>query len=332
MILILIFLVYICLNDFYDSNNYFDGIIIKNETINPHNYIYIINPKESICKNKNLTLLAFVLTRRDNFIQRETIRTTWANKTLFSQMRVIFMIGSSNDTELDKKIENESKLNGDIVQESFLDTYLNLTLKTIQGIKWVSNYCSNAKYILKVDDDVFVNSFSLLNYLDNLKLETNNNLLCESHVNAPVQRELNSKFYIPYNVINKKLYSQYCNGAAYVFQGNLAPSLYEASLHIKYFKFEDIYFGLLAKYLRLNFIDLRNKYLVSNNLSQNNDLFELNKLNENPESYFYFKKLFQVMKINQFFETKTINDIFFIYSRNNKDLKFTWSKLVSAYS
>ncbi len=61
----------------------------KKEPINPHNYMYIINPDESICKDKNLTLLIFVLTRRDNFIRRKTIRTTWSNKTLFSQMRVV---------------------------------------------------------------------------------------------------------------------------------------------------------------------------------------------------------------------------------------------------
>jgi len=91
-------------------------------------------------------------------------------------MRVIFMLGSSNDSQLDSKIKNESKIYGDIVQETFQDTYLNLTLKTIQGIKWVSEYCSKVKYVLKVDDDVLVNSYSLLNYLDNLKLETNNNL------------------------------------------------------------------------------------------------------------------------------------------------------------
>jgi hypothetical protein len=303
IILILILLIYICLSDFYNSNNLFNGIIINNETINPHNYIYIINPKESICKNKNLTLLTFVLTRRDNFIQRETIRTTWANKTLFSQMRVIFLIGSSNDTQLDKKIENESKLNGDIVQESFQDTYLNLTLKTIQGIKWVSNYCSNAKYVLKVDDDVFVNSFSLLNYLDNLKLKTKNNLLCRLRKRSPIVRDLNSKFYISYNITKKKFYSQYCDGPAYIFQGNLASALYKASLHIKYFKLEDVYFGLLATNLNLNFIDLNARYSFDNSLLQ----------------------------INQLFESKIIRNKFFIFPFYSDILKNSWPKLISTY-
>jgi len=273
----------------------------NNETINPHDYFYIINPGESICKNKNITLLAFVLIKRDNFIQRDIIRTTWSNKTLFPQMRVVFMLGSSNDVELDKKIENESKIYGDIVQESFQDTYLNLTLKTIQGIKWVSNYCSNAKYVLKVDDDVVVNSFALLQYLDNLKLNTDNNLMCFIHKNSKITRESNSKFYVSYNELSTEFYPQYCSGSAYIFKGNMAKSLYSASLITKYFKFEDVYFGLLAAKLNLNFIGLRYKYAFSIN-------------------------------INRLFESKRIIDTFFIFSFQQPELfRSTWSKLVNTF-
>jgi beta-1,3-galactosyltransferase 2 len=273
----------------------------NNETINPHDYFYIINPGESICKNKNITLLAFVLIKRDNFIQRDIIRTTWSNKTLFPQMRVVFMLGSSNDVELDKKIENESKIYGDIVQESFQDTYLNLTLKTIQGIKWVSNYCSNAKYVLKVDDDVVVNSFALLQYLDNLKLNTDNNLMCFIHKNAPINRKKDSKFYVSYNELSTNSYSKYCDGPAYMFEGNLTARLYEASLNTKFFKFEDVYFGLLAAKLNLNFIGLRYKYAFSIN-------------------------------INRLFESKRIVDTFFIFSFQQPELfRSTWSKLVNTF-
>ena len=160
-----------------------------------------------------------------------------------------------------------------------MSLYLNLFLHLCYIIisKFcIFGHCSNAKYVLKVDDDVFVNSFSLLNYLDNLKLKTKNNLLCRLRKRSTIVRDLNSKFYISYNITKKKFYSQYCDGPAYIFQGNLASALYKASLHIKYFKLEDIYFGLLANYLELNFIDLKAKYLVSNNLSQNDDIFLLN--------------------------------------------------------
>jgi len=306
ILFLIIYQIYVRINIYLINPYIFIKIVSfeKKEPINPHNYMYIINPDESICKDKNLTLLAFVLTRRDNFIRRETIRKTWSNQTLFSQMRVVFMLGSSNDSQLDSKIKNESKIYGDIVQETFQDTYLNLTLKTIQGIKWVSEYCSKVKYVLKVDDDVLVNSYSLLNYLDNLKLETNNNLLCYFHVNSPVQRELNSKFYVSYSELNKTFYPKYCDGPAYMFQGNLAKMLYETSLHTKYFKFEDVYFGELASSLNLNFINLNSKSCF------NYDIFQINHL----------------------FESKTINNKFFIYPLDTDILENTWSKIVNTYS
>ncbi len=56
---------------------------------------------------------------------------------------------------------------GDLVQENFLDSYRNLTLKTLMGIRWASIYCANAKFIVKIDDDVVLNPYFLVNYLDN---------------------------------------------------------------------------------------------------------------------------------------------------------------------
>ena len=39
----------------------------------------------------------------------------------------------------------------------FQDTYHNLTLKTIMGLKWMSIFCPQAQYVLKTDDDIYVN-------------------------------------------------------------------------------------------------------------------------------------------------------------------------------
>ena len=36
------------------------------------------------------------------------------------------------------------------------------------AMKWLSQYCTNAKYILKVDDDIIVNTFTLLRHLKSL--------------------------------------------------------------------------------------------------------------------------------------------------------------------
>jgi len=155
--------------------------------------------------------------------------------------------------------------------------------------------------VLKVDDDVLVNSYSLLSHLDNLKLKTTNNILCYVHLNAPIERDLNSKFYVSSNEKKEQFFPKYCDGPAYMFQGNLAIKLYEASLHTKYFKFEDVYFGLLAAKLNLNFIDLRARYA-----------------NEK--------------QINGLLESKRIIATFFIYSFKKPELfRNLWFKLVDIH-
>ena len=47
-------------------------------------------------------------------------------------------------------LEEEHKLYRDIVQGSFIENYKNLTLKSIMGLKWVSQYCKEAPFAIKV--------------------------------------------------------------------------------------------------------------------------------------------------------------------------------------
>lgn len=60
-------------------------------------------------------------------------------------IKVLFLLGevskSDISTDLQTNINYESDMNGDIIQESFLDSYNNLTLKSILMLKWVKNNC-----------------------------------------------------------------------------------------------------------------------------------------------------------------------------------------------
>ena len=33
------------------------------------------------------------------------------------------------------------------------------------ALKWINEYCNDAKFILKTDDDIIVNTFALINHL-----------------------------------------------------------------------------------------------------------------------------------------------------------------------
>ena len=63
------------------------------------------------------------------------------------------MMGTSIDEKDQKIVDEEHKLYGDIVQGSFIENYKNLTLKAIMGLKWVTQYCSQAPFAIKVGEN-----------------------------------------------------------------------------------------------------------------------------------------------------------------------------------
>ena len=119
-----------------------------------------------------------------------------ANRYLVSDLRVIFLVGMSLNQTSNEQIEKEYHLYGDIVREIFFYTYRNLTSKTIMGIRWASIFCHNAKYVLKSDDNILLNTYRLVNYLEKSPTKTNT-FLCKPHFNAVVVRHNSSKFYVP---------------------------------------------------------------------------------------------------------------------------------------
>ena len=155
----------------------------KDRIVNPHNFSYILNPGYTVCDNNNSSvyMLVYVHSGPSNYQRRIVIRETWATRTLFPDLRLVFMIGQTLDKNLMKAIEYENEMYQDIVQEDFIDSYKNLTYKGVMALKWISTYCSKTKYVLKVDDDIVVNTFTLINHLKFLDKHTphrENTILC----------------------------------------------------------------------------------------------------------------------------------------------------------
>jgi hypothetical protein len=102
----------------------------QKEIVNFNNFSYVINPEGRICSNEKVFLLVYVHTSPENYKRRVTIRETWSQKHLFTNVRIVFFTGLSLRTEANDMLKLESNLYKDIVQKSFVDTYRNLTLKS----------------------------------------------------------------------------------------------------------------------------------------------------------------------------------------------------------
>ena len=67
---------------------------------------------------------------------------------------------------MDAKLDEESRRHGDILKEGFVDTYQNLTLKSMFMLKFAHTQLVDKKtqWVLKVDDDCYVDIRVLLHY------------------------------------------------------------------------------------------------------------------------------------------------------------------------
>lgn len=141
------------------------------EPINGYNYDFILKQSQK-CKEDvdKLRLVYVVKSALENFDRRTVIRNTWGMEKRFFDVPVktIFVVGKhQDDGELDAKLKFEAAMYKDIVQADFEDSYYNNTIKTIMSFKWLAQYCSNAKFYMFVDDDMYVSVKNVVTFIRN---------------------------------------------------------------------------------------------------------------------------------------------------------------------
>ncbi|XP_075715109.1 beta-1,3-galactosyltransferase 2-like [Rhinoderma darwinii] len=214
----------------------------------PYPYRFLINQPEK-CQNRNPFLVLLVMGESQGVKSRDTIRTTWGNLSNYEDVDIIriFLVGISPNMTftIQRSLEEESSIYGDIVQQDFLDTYSNLTLKILMGMEWVTKFCPNVSYVMKVDNDVFLNVNYLVHQLLHPQLPPLSNFLTGFIVcyTGPI-RNNNSKWYIPEEVYPGDTYPPYPSGPAYVFSGDMSRKIYEVAQDILVFGIEDAFIGV----------------------------------------------------------------------------------------
>ncbi|XP_033625610.1 UDP-GlcNAc:betaGal beta-1,3-N-acetylglucosaminyltransferase 9-like [Asterias rubens] len=239
-----------------------------------HNYRYLVNPSFNICttggrRDKRVDLLVLVTSHPDHSERRDVIRETWGARgsvkpTLpMPVVRVLFLLGvtsleSNGGQQLSESLQKEVNDHNDIIVEEFLDTYLNLTLKTVMGLKWASRHCQTARFVMKTDDDMIINMPRLLAFLHK---EPQHAYIAGRLAKAfPVVRDPSEKFYVPGDIYAPSTYPDYCIGLGYIMSSDVVNRLYLQSLLTKLFPWEDVFVGILLKQIGIIPRDIRNFY------------------------------------------------------------------------
>ncbi|XP_043937339.1 beta-1,3-galactosyltransferase 2-like [Protopterus annectens] len=224
----------------------------------PYNYSFILNEPEK-CRHKLPFLLLLILSRPSEVMNRYIIRKTWGNESLVPGVSItrLFLVGVPLQLTdpYHHRLEEESATFHDIIQQDFVDTYVNLTIKTMMAMQWTSTFCPNVSYVMKVDSDVFLNTKHLIEFLHpKMPLKTNY-FAGYKALNAKPVRIKENKFYVPLELYELEYYPPYCLGQAYTFSGDLAEKIYNIAQTITAFNIEDAFVGLCLKTLGISISD-----------------------------------------------------------------------------
>ena len=159
-----------------------------------------------------------IATVPSNYLVRKVIRETWLtpshNNT--GQVRHAFLIGITNDEILTSQMKQEDVDFGDIIQFSFYESYRNLTMKTLMGFKWATEFCSSAHFIMKTDNDVYVNINGLLRamLIHGSSLKTSVAGICE--MGSLRDTNPSSKWYVSSSEYPYRRYHRICHVFGYI--------------------------------------------------------------------------------------------------------------------
>lgn len=221
------------------------------------------------CDNEpHLFLVVFVHSSPTHFLRRLTIRSTWgSNRSVAGKsIQLVFMLGAVKDAQLQQSIIREQEHYGDLVQGNFIDSYRNLTYKHAMGLKWVTYFCHHAKYILKTDDDIFVDIFQFIDYLQASfgHITPPNLMMCFLIPYPNPKRSQRSKWRVSFKEYKNRKYPPYCSGWIIVMSPDVVFRLYLETFQVPYFWVDDVYIsGILAQRINIQHIDLTYKLAIT---------------------------------------------------------------------
>ena len=179
-----------------------------------------------------------------NWQRRNCIRKTWAFDRAFKpRWTTVFLVAQSRIKNVSKSLLKEDELYEDLVRADYYDHYWNQTFKIQMGFEWAIRYCKFA-FLLKVDDDVFVNSAKLYSFLSDLSTPKSKLYMGIHRKNALVQRR--GKWKVSKEEYSDRTYPDFCPGFGFVLSHDVSVTFADTFAVVPFYRMDDVYVGFLA--------------------------------------------------------------------------------------
>ena len=186
-------------------------------------------------------LIVLVSSHASHAGRRKLIRKYWGNHSLWTtpcQWKVIFVTGFFS-SDYKNQVHVEGNTYRDILIENIEENFYKLSFKVMLGLKWVQG---NLKYdfLLKCDDDVFVNIDRLMKILSTTKHQ----YFGQKMERAVVQRE--GRYGVSEEEHPHPLYDPYCSGGGFVLSNLTVSKMIPLFDWVNPLKIDDAYIGKIV--------------------------------------------------------------------------------------
>jgi len=216
----------------------------------------------------NTRMIILIHSHHPHRERRAAIRSTWGEAVRTGSwpndrrngscagLRLAFVFGLHRDPGLNDLIAEESSQHDDVVQGDFADSYQNMTLKSLLGLKIVDERCPGVPYLLKTDDDMIVNLPYLLDLLDHTHANLSRSIMGPLNIGSRVYRH--GKWKLTKTQFPFDHFPLYESGSAYVITGDLIHELFVTSEYVPHISIDDVYVtGILGRILGVTHIRQR---------------------------------------------------------------------------
>ncbi|XP_071828688.1 uncharacterized protein [Apostichopus japonicus] len=250
-------------------------VVVPKQTNNERYFdqvLQYLHNNETLCssvkdKNYNVFVVSLISSHVRNYKQRNAIRKTWGSQHLFlgRNVRYVFILGKvegEKEAMTQELVAKEAQKYGDIVQGNFQESFKNLTLKVVLGLKWTTEFCSDAAYLYKGDEDMFVAWRNVIRFL----LETSDKagkekmsrfFVGSSMAGSPRISNPKSRYYVNESYFAGDFYPLYCSGGSYVISNDIIPELFKKSLSTPLISIDDAFQGMLTEQIGVHPINFK---------------------------------------------------------------------------
>lgn len=219
--------------------------------VNLTNFDYIIGkPRVKIIKDGAAMQLPYlvVLVHSNPYYSenRNAIRDTWGR--FDPRVLTYFLLGAVNTSEVQREIEAENRQYNDIIQGNFFDSYYNTTYKHTMALKWFKDHCAGIKYLVKQDEDVFLNVPAAYEFL-HANIDDSNFMMGRY---GPIKvHRVDHKNPVKREEYAEDTYPPFVYGGYLIYSADLVEALYEKTKTTRFLKNDDVFVTGLCR-LQLN--------------------------------------------------------------------------------